>query len=390
MEVMEKVIDELKALKTDLEQKFGEHSEKVQELDSRIKYLEEQFKKWHVPGLEDEMKKRDFSIVKVMRGIAFGIWDDAGFEQEVIAELNGISKKQMATSPGTAGGYLVPTQYIPQLIELLRAEAVTIRAGATVLDGLTGSPVDIPRQTGGATAYWVGENAAITASDLTVGQVQLQPKGLAALVKVSNRLIRLATPSVEQMIRRDLAQTIALELDLQALRGDGTGGRPTGVANITGINTVAIGANGGDFTFDHAIDMEFELENDNALRGSLAFITHPAVIRKLKKQKASGTGEYLRWVEELKDKRLVGYPYFTTTQLPTNLTKGTGTNLTEVYFGNWQELIIAQWTGVEIAVSNQAGTAFESGQTWFRVMQDVDIGVRHPESFCLVNDAATT
>lgn len=383
---LEQAVAELKALREDFIQKFGEHDEKVKALEKRIEYLEEQLKKWKVPGLEEEMAKRDFSLAKALRGIAFGDWEGAEFEKEVIFETT--KRKDLAAGTPSAGGYLVPTQYIPQLIEMLRAEAVVIRAGATVLDGLSGSPVEIPKQTGGATVYWVGENTAITPSDAGFGQIQLTPKTVAALMKVSNRLIRLANPSIETVIRRDFAQAVALEIDIQALRGDGVGGKPTGVANITGINTVEIGTDGGDFTFDHAIDMEFALMEKNALKGSLAFITHPAVIRKLSKMKATGTGDYMRWVEALKDGKLVGYNYYTTTQIPTNLTKGTGTNLTEVYFANWQELIIAQWTGVEIAVSNTAGTAFEANQTWFRIVQDVDVGIRHPESFCLVNDAS--
>ena len=78
-----------------------------------------------------------------------------------------------------------------------------------------------------------------------------------------------------------------------------------------------------------------------------------------------------------------------TTQIPINLTKGAGTALTEVYFGNWEELIIGQWGGMEIALSTETSDAFEKDQTWVRVLQEVDIAVRHPESFCLVNDAAS-
>jgi len=386
MAVVEKAVEELKALRTEVSEKLTNHDELIQTIDKRLEYLETQLKKFKIPGLEEEMAKREFSLAKAFRGILFGEWEDAEFEKEVVEEAT--KRKDLAAGTPSAGGYIVPVQYIPQLIELIRAEAVVTRAGATSLDQLVGSPVDIPKQTGGAIVYWVGENTAITASDLAFGQLQLTPKTMAALMRVSNRLIRLANPSVETIIRRDFAQAIALELDIKALRGDGTGSTPVGIANTAGIKTVAIGANGGDFTFDHAIDMEFELAQANTLRGSLAFITHPAVIRKLKKLKATGTGDYMRWVEGLKDKQLVEYPYFMTTQLPTNLTKGTGTNLTEVYFGNWQELIVAQWTGIEIAASMQAGTSFETNQTWFRVIQDVDIGVRHPESFCLLNDAS--
>ena len=86
----------------------------------------------------------------------------------------------------------------------------------------------------------------------------------------------------------------------------------------------------------------------------------------------------------------IGYDFRTSTKIPTNLTKGTGTNLSEVYFGNWQELIIGQWTTMEFMASQETSDAFAKNQTWIRVISEVDIGLRHPESFCLCSDAKTT
>ena len=87
----------------------------------------------------------------------------------------------------------------------------------------------------------------------------------------------------------------------------------------------------------------------------------------------------------------LGVPLRGTTQLPTNLEKSSsGAVLSEVIYGNWQELIIGQWGGLEFMASSETGDAFEKAQTWIRVIQEVDIALRHPESFCLVNDALTT
>jgi HK97 family phage major capsid protein len=89
-------------------------------------------------------------------------------------------------------------------------------------------------------------------------------------------------------------------------------------------------------------------------------------------------------------KGYLGYPYKMTTQIPINLTKANGTALTEVYYANWQELIIGQWGGMEIMASNETSDAFEKDQTWVRVLQEVDLAVRHPESFCVCSDAKAT
>jgi len=362
-------------------------NERLVLLETKVEDIDQRTHKGKIslPGLEDEKQK--FSLFKAIKAIIANDWTGAEFEREVF-----MNTKDLNTGTGSQGGYLVPAEAITDMIEMLRANSVVMAAGATVMDNLSGSPVEIPKQTGGATGYWVAENAAITASDPTFGQIQLTPKQAAALIVLSNRLLRLSNPSVEDMIRKDLAQTIALLIDYAALRGTG-GNQPTGVSQVSGINTIAIGANGGDFTFDHYADMEYELEADNALRGSLAFITHPKIVSKLKKQKVaqfSGDtgGDYVVVpMADNKIEEITGYKWLTTTQLPTNLTKGTSTDCTEVYFGNWQELIIGQWGGLEIKASEDA--AFANNQLWIRVIQEVDIAVRHPESFCLCSDART-
>jgi len=41
---------------------------------------------------------------------------------------------------------------------------------------------------------------------------------------------------------------------------------------------------------------------------------------------------------------------------------------------------------MEILASQEAGTAFATDQTWVRIISEIDIAVRHPESFCLCSD----
>jgi HK97 family phage major capsid protein len=388
----EQIISMLKE-QSDMIEGFVEKVEnELNSLKKRIEFIERANSPRAVslPGVE--LEKEKFSFVRAINAIRTNDWSGAGFEKEV---FDNTRKKSMGTGTGSAGGYIVPTQYIAELIEMLREESVVIALGATVLDNLTGSPVEIPKQAGGATAYWVGENADITASSLTFGQLSFTPKSVAALVKFSNRLLTLSNPSIETIVRRDIAQTLALAIDLACLRGSGTAGQPRGIANTSGINTVSIGANGGPFTFDIAQDMVTELEIDNALKGKLGFVMHPLITKKLKKYKVpqfSGDTGGMPVVLPMTDQNLrdlLGYDFKTTTQIPTNLTKGTGSNLSEVYFGNWQELIIAMWGGLEITASNETSDAFQKNQTWVRAIQDVDVGLRHPESFCLCSDATT-
>ncbi|MCK5017951.1 MAG: phage major capsid protein [Candidatus Peribacteraceae bacterium] len=387
----QEILDALKGQKDMLEERLGSMDSEVKAIATRIETAEKALmpRKATVPGLEDEKDK--FYFTKAISAIVTGDWSDAGFEKEVFQ-----ATKDLSQGTGTAGGYVVPTQYIAEIIELLRAKAVVVQAGATMLSGLTGSPVEIPRQTGGATAYWTAENAAITSSDQTLGQLSLTPKSCTALTKISNRLVRMSTPSVEAMVRNDITKVLANAIDLAALRGSGVSNEPLGIANTSGIKTVAIGTNGGLFTPVHVSQMEGELEDANALDGKLGFISHGKTKRILKQSRIpqfSGQtdGEYVFLpMSDAKLKDLLGYGWLTTSQIPTNLTKGSSTAVSEVYFANWVELLIGQWGGLEIMASKETSDAFAKNQTWVRIIQEVDIGVRHAESFCLVNDAATT
>jgi len=394
MEIKE-ILEAQKGLVEGISTKVNEIDAGIKAMETRVKEVETQLmpRKVSVPGVNEQ--KESFSFVKAINAINSGDWSQAGFEKSVFDETR--KKTIMAAGTDTIGGYIVPAEVVSDMIELFRAELVVAKMGATMLNGLVGNPVEIPKQTGGSTAYWVGENAAITESNLTFGQLALSPKAVAAMVKLSNRLLRMANPSVEAMIRSDISTVLALAVDYAALRGTGANSEPIGIASTAGINTVVMGATGGDVNFDTLVDMGYELQKDNAYKGNLGFVFHPVIkkiLSQLKQAQWNGdtSGEYVikPLVDDAQFKSWLGWPYAMTTQIPINLSKSSGSNLTEIYFGNWKELIVGSWGGIEIMASKETSDAFEKNQTWVRIIQEVDCAVRHPESFCLINDAHTS
>jgi HK97 family phage major capsid protein len=380
------IMHQIKAMLEDIKKTAGH----IPGLIKRVEYLETYSKtrKWaSLPGVEDS----GFSFLRAFKAIRSGDWSEAGVEREVFENTR---KKAMGTADDVSGGYLVPSQAMPDLIEMLLTEAVVIESGARVITDLKGSPVTFPKQTGGASVYWVGDNAAITPSDLSFGQVKLTPKKAAALVQLSNSLLNQSSPQAEAVIRNDLARGIGLAVDLAALRGPGTENHLLGVANTPGINTVTWGTGGNGAVLDNSLDlfedMVYELAVDNALRGKLGFIFHHAVRRALRKAKipqfSEDAGGYplipamimasMRGDGALSE--ALGYPFRVTSEIP----------VSEVYFGNWEDLLIGMWGGMTILASDVAGNAFATDQTWIRVILNVDVALRHTESFCLCNDLA--
>jgi len=366
----------------------------VSDHDARLRHIEVNFPRSSrvisIPGLAEEKEK--FSILRTIRALRTGNWNDAPFEKEIMDTV----QRTMGTTTGPAGGFLVPTQLFPELIELLAAKAVCFQMGATFLPNLEGGEVTFVKQTGGATCYWVTEGLDITASDLAFGQLILRPKAVAALLKVNNQLIKRSNPAAEALVRNDITKALAREVDRVALRGEGTETRPLGIANTPNIGTYPLGTDGGYLLFEHITDMEGVLEDANALDGRLGVVWHGKVKRRLKKMRipqwnGDTAGQYVMLPmtdQMLRD--LLGYDFRVSSQIPTDLVKGTSEDCSEVYFGNWEELLIGQWGGIEILASQETSDAFQKNQTWIRVIQEVDCGLRHEESFCLCSDAKTT
>ena len=83
-----------------------------------------------------------------------------------------------------------------------------------------------------------------------------------------------------------------------------------------------------------------------------------------------------------------GYRAEVSNQIPDDLTKGSASGVcSAIIFGNWRDLVIGYWGGLDINVDRSVHSA--SGGVRIVVMQDVDIACRHAESFSAMLDALT-
>ena len=110
--------------------------------------------------------------------------------------------------------------------------------------------------------------------------------------------------------------------------------------------------------------------------------------RLLRTETFSGTGGQTIWQPGADGAgRLAGHRALVSNQVPSNLTKGTGTGLSAIIFGNWRDLIVGQWSGLDLLIDPFTGGT--AGTVRIIVHQDVDIALRHPESFSAMLDAVT-
>jgi HK97 family phage major capsid protein len=300
-------------------------------------------------------------------------------------------KRDLTVGTDSAGGYLVATNLLAaNFIELLRNRMMTQVAGATVLRDLIGD-VAIPKQSGGATAYWVAESGAPTESQQTVAQVGLAPKTVGAFTDISRKLLLQSSIDVENFVRMDLTRVLALAMDLAALHGTGSSNQPTGIAATSGIGAVTGGTNGAAPDWADIVNLETAVAQDNADIGRLAYMTNAKVRGKLKQtEKASNTAQFVWENTQIPGVgELNGYPAFVTNQVSSALTKGTSSGVcSAIFFGNWADLIIGLWSGIDLLVDPYTGSS--TGTVRVTAFQDGDIAVRHVESFAAMLDALTT
>jgi HK97 family phage major capsid protein len=257
-------------------------------------------------------------------------------------------------------------------IDVLRNASSVMQAGARMLGGLSGD-VKIPKKTAAASATWIAtEGGVSTESEMTVGQVSMTPKTLGAFTDITRQLLIQSSLDVEALVRDDLAQAIALAIDLAGLEGSGSSGQPTGILNTSGVNTVTAFA-AVNPTFAEVVTLETAVAEDNALMGNLAYIMPAAMYGALKTtEKASGTAQFV--VEP--GGTINGYRGIVSNQ-------GTAGNL---YFGNFSDLLVGMFGGLDIVVDPY--TASTSGTIRVVALQSIDVAVRHAVSFAFGNDGA--
>ncbi len=389
--------DALKTELDNLEQRIGRQST-VEDAERRAAGTP-------VGGTGDDHLDRAIAgvgLLDVARAAMGGTDQAAGRAREVSAELErrsgrraqgmlwhmgapaDVEQRVMTTAlPASGpGGTLIPTDYRGDLfIDRLRRSNRVRAMGATMLTGLTGN-VTIPRRKASVVAGWVAENTALPNSDPAFDSITLSPKHCGVISEWSRNMIQQASPDVEQLARNDMAQELARTLDLAAILGSGTGAEPRGILNTSGIGSVALGANGGPITFDALADLMGVVDDADATGGSMGFLTNTKVRRAAAKLKATDGNPLGVQV------MFQGMTPTVSNNVPSNLTKGTGTNLSPVIYGNWSDLIIGVWSELDILVNPYEATAYAKGNVQIRAMMTVDIAVRHPESFAAIRDIA--
>lgn len=350
-----------------------------------LKHVSEKGQKW-TP--EIGMSKKEvarFSVVRAINAMLSGNWEKAGLEREASnafaekAQKAGLQRqaensfflpvevqqRDLTVGTSTAGGNMVATALRPQdFIELMRARTLVAQLGARSLTGLVGN-ADITKQTGAATAYWLANEAtAITESQQTVGLLQLRPKVLGAYTEVSRLLLQQSTPDADMFVMDDLSKVLAIAKDAAAINTGGSGA-PVGILGTAGIGSVT----GTSIALAGILEFQTDVAGANALSTDCAYLTTPLVAALLAQRQRFTSTDTPLWEGNILDGNVIGFRGASSTQVPA------GTMI----FGDFSQVIFAEWGAVEIAANPYAN--FAAGITGIRAFYTCDVGVRTSGAF---------
>lgn len=305
----------------------------------------------------------NLSLGRLLRGVILGDWRGAQAE-----------RRALSVGTDSLGGFLVPEPLAARIIDLSRAQAVVMAAGALTVP-MESSTLRLARVESDPTAYWRPENTAVTESDMSFGALNFSAKTLAAICRVSIELIEDAQ-NISGLVENAIAQALALELDRAALFGNGAA-EPLGLLNWTGVQSISMGTNGAAITsyapFSQAVQKVQEANGR-----PIALIWAPRTAGEVDRLTDS-TGQPLQPPESFRSLRKLA-----SSQVPVNMVQGTATNASVAIVGDFSQLLIGMRTQLVLEVSREASDAFGKLQALIRGYLRADVGVARPAHFCVI------
>lgn len=291
----------------------------------------------------NKMEKR-FSLLKAIREVANNQQLDAASQAVINAGAEEMRKAgqsfggqiQLPTelrddpvhyTVEADGEHVVVTDYL-NILEPLKAKNVLVAAGANYLTGLVGN-IQIPSMTA-ENVYWEGEITDAKNGAGAFDHINMAPRRLSAYIDISKQFLVQDSLGAENLIRKQLVEAINDKLEATILSDAAASGNvPAGIFN--GITPT-------DIT-DYASVCDFEAKLDeNNFVGDFKYVISPKAKAYLRSaiKGTNATGMIME------NDAIDGTAAETTTHMATD----------SMAYGDWSNLYIGQWGGIDLTVDN--------------------------------------
>ena len=292
------------------------------EMEAKIKALGDEINRMKDQELlENELKKATSLPItqKPMNGMNNEVKTGRASDSYKKAMLNAIRTNFRQVSNilqegiDASGGYLVPEEYDTRLIDGLTQENI-IRKLGTVIKTSGEHKINIAGTK--PAAAWIDEGEALTFSDATFSQINLDAHKLYVAVKVTEELLYDNAFGLENYLIDQFSKALANAEEDAFLNGNGVG-KPLGIFATNGGGEVAVTTAGSSaITYDEIVNLVYSLKRP--YRKNAKFILNDQTIAVLRKLK-DGNGQYI-WQPALQagePDRLLGFEVLTSAYVPT-------------------------------------------------------------------------
>ena len=211
------------------------------------------------------------------------------------------------------------------------------------------------------------ESAAISETDPVFGQLQLVPRSLAMITKVSRELLADGA-NTASVLYEVMTKSMSSEMDKIILQGTGSAPQPRGILNTSGIGNTALAGALTDYSSLITAQTGI-LSNDGGPVS--AIVMHPRDAGKLAGLTATD-GQPLNIPPSL-----ASVPILQTSAL--QIDAGSGNDESSILLGNFAQCVIGLRSGIEIQVLKERYA--ENGMFAFVSHMRFDVGVIHPAAF---------
>ena len=335
--------NEIRELTEDENNRIQSIKEELNRLTEKLNALEAQ-----LVGEDDNNKEtnserkmnKKFNLLSAIRSIANNQQLDAvsravineGSEEMRKAGISFQGQIQLPTENRnvtvTAEGTDTVGTEVENILEPLRAKNVLVQAGAKYMTGLVGD-VLIPVMNA-SNVNWAGEIASASSAGTTFDSAKLSPKRLTAYLDVSKQfLAQTESIDAEAVLKADIVNAINSKLEATILGNTaGSTTKPAGIFYTTGSTATISG-------FTDVTELESDVEDANVLGECKYIISNKAKAALRTMAKGGNTSANV-----MENGEIDGTPVFNTSNVYS----------TGVAYGDWSNLVIGQWGGIDLVV----------------------------------------
>jgi HK97 family phage major capsid protein len=305
----------------------------------------------------------------------FGDFLTAVSRQDVkrLREVYG-STKGLEEATSGSGGYLVPRQFVENLMQVA-AERSVVRPRAFVLP-MSSRDASIPAidysgdyragrsaLLGGMQMQWMSEGGTVPSTEPKFRKLDLVAHKMSGRVPVTNELLADNAAGLEALLVRLFGHAVAFAEDYAFLMGDGTG-KPLGVLNAPATITTASALTAAAPEVAELTAMYKRLLP--ASRATAVWVVNTLLTDALLAINSSGTNvlTYLPNLQGRIEPRLFGLPVIETEKLPSTFAEG------GLLLADFQQYVIGSRQQIEIARSEHVN--FDTDETVWRVTARVE------------------